>query len=94
MKFWDFFLSAESGESFPKVLLLMLIGLAVALLLTFLEHRLRAKWVFLSLHAVLITAVAFLFMTLGSGLSEMIVFLLLYLLIRLIFVCFEGRDKT
>jgi hypothetical protein len=94
MKFWDFFLSAESGENFPKVLLLMLIGLAVALLLTFLEHRLRAKWVFLALHAVLLAAAAFLFMTLGAGLSEMLVFLLLYLLIRLGFVFLEGRGKA
>ena len=94
MKFWDFFLTAESGENFPKVLLLMLIGLALAVLLTFLEHRLRAKWVFLALHAVLLTAVAFLFMTLGAGLSEMLVFLLLYLLIRLGFVFLEGRGKA
>lgn len=94
MKFWDFFLTAESGENFPKVLLLMLIGLALAVLLTFLEHRLRAKWVFLALHAVLLTAAAFLFMTLGAGLSEMLVFLLLYLLIRLGFVFLEGRGKV
>ena len=93
MKFWDFFLAAESGENFPKVLLLMLIGLALAVLLTFLEHRLRAKWVFLALHAVLLSA-AFLFMTLGAGLSEMLVFLLLYLLIRLGFVFLEGRGKA
>ena len=94
MKFWDFFLTAESGENFPKVLLLMLIGLALAVLLTFLEHRLRVKWVVLALHAVLLTAAAFLFMTLGAGLSEMLVFLLLYLLIRLGFVFLEGRGKA
>lgn len=94
MNFWDFLLTADSGENFPKVLLFMLVCLAVAVLLTFLEHRLRTKWVFVALHAVLITASAFLFMTLGAGLSEILVFLLLYLLVRLCFVFFEGRGKV
>lgn len=94
MNFWDFLLTADSGENFPKVLLFMLVCLAVAVLLTFLEHRLRTKWVFVALHAVLITVSAFLFMTLGAGLSEMLVFLLFYLLVRLCFVFFEGRGKV
>lgn len=94
MKFWDFFLAADSGENFPKVLIFMLIGLAMAMLLTFLEHRLSAKWVFVAIHAVLLTAACFVFMTLGAGLSEMLVFLLLDLLVRLCFVFLEGRGKV
>ena len=94
MKIWDFLLTADSGENFPKVLLFMLIFLAAAVLLTFLEHRLRAKWVWIALNAVLLTAASALFLVLGAGLSELLLFLLLFLLVRLVFVYFEGRGKV
>jgi predicted membrane protein len=94
MKFWDFLLTADSGENFPKVLLFMLIFLAAAVLLTFLEHRLRAKWVWIVLNAILLTAASALFLVLGAGLSELLLFLLLFLLIRLGFVYIEGRGKV
>lgn len=94
MKFWDFLLTADSGENFPKVLLFMLIFLAVAVLLTFLEHRLRAKWVWIALNAILLTAASALFLVLGAGLSELLLFLLVFLLIRLGFVYIEGRGKA
>jgi predicted membrane protein len=94
MKFWDFLLTADSGENFPKVLLFMLIFLAAAVLLTFLEHRLRAKWVWIALNAILLTAASALFLVLGAGLSELLLFLLLFLLIRLGFVYIEGRGKA
>jgi hypothetical protein len=94
MKFWDFLLTADSGENFPKVLLFMLIFLAAAVLLTFLEHRLRAKWVWIVLNAILLTVASALFLVLGAGLSELLLFLLLFLLIRLGFVYIEGRGKA
>ena len=94
MKFWEFLLTTDSGDNFPKVLLFMLIFLAVAVLLTFLEHRLRLKWVWIALEAILITAASVVFMALGAGLSEMLLFLLLFLLVRLSFVLFEGRGKA
>ncbi len=94
MNFWDFLLTADSGENFPKVLLSMLAFLAIAMLLTFLEHRFRMKWLWIALHAVLVTAASLVLMMLGAGLSEILVFLLVFLLIRLLFVFFEGRDKV
>lgn len=94
MNIWDFLLTAESGENFPKVLLLMLIFLAAAVLLAFLEHRFRTKWVWIALDAILVTAASGVFMALGAGLSELLLFLLLFLLVRLCFVYIEGRGKA
>ena len=94
MNNWDFLLTADSGKNFPKVLIFMLIFLAVAVLLTFLEHRLRAKWVWIALEAILIVSASVVFMTLGAGLSELLLFLLLFLLSRLCFVLWEGRGKA
>ena len=94
MNNWDFLLTTDSSENFPKVLIFMLIFLAVAVLLTFLEHRLRAKWVWIALEAILIVSASVVFMTLGAGLSELLLFLLLFLLGRLCFVFWEGRGKA
>ena len=94
MGFWEFLFTADSGKNFPMVLLSMAVFLVITMFLSFLEHRFRMKWLWIALHAILVTVASLIFMALGAGLSEMLIFLLVFLLIRLWFVFFEGRDKV
>ena len=94
MNQWDFLFGADSAEKFPTVLLMMMIFSVIFAVLTFLEHRVVGKWIWLAANAVLTTVAAAVFLALGAGLSEMLLYLLICLLIRLCFVFWEGRGKA
>ncbi len=95
----ELFMTAESGsgDKFPIVLLLMAAGTAVAAVLALLEHKIAKKglvWLLLGLNALVLTGLVFAQMALGAGLSEVLLLLLVYLLVRLIFIMTERRSRA
>ncbi len=93
---WSLLMTAESGsgEKFPIVLLVMLLGTAVAFLFAYCERKCDILWLWIVLNALLVSVTVVLLMMLGSGLSELLLTLLFYLLVRVAFVAAEGRDKA
>ncbi len=72
--------------------LLFLACAAVSALFAFLEYKTRVKTLFtvLSALAMAVSFVAFLFA--GATLADLLLYLLAIVLVRLIFVMFEGRE--
>ncbi len=85
-----------SGENFSIVLLLIAVGAAVAAVLALLERKSVKKrfvWLLLVANALLLTGLVFGLMALGAGLSEVLLLLLIYLLVRLVFIMTERRGE-
>ncbi len=94
VEFWDFFLTAESGENLSKVVFIMAAGLLLTALFTFLEYRMKKSLLFIAANAVVTVAVAVCLLIFGAGLSEFLLWLLGFLFIRLCFTLRERGNET
>ena len=94
MNQWEFLLATDSAANFPKVLVFMILFLAGAVILGFLEYKLRRKWIWITANALLCAFAVVVFLISGAGLSEVLLYLLAFLFVRLCFVMWEGRNKT
>ncbi len=94
-EFLDFFLAAQSGDAFLKVLIAIAAGLLLAVLFTFSEYRAKTvAWLFVMANAFLAAVLAAVLLVLGAGLSELLLGLLGLLLVRVLFIFAKERDKT
>ncbi len=91
-EFWDFFLDFESGDQTFKVLITMMAGLLAVLLLTLLEEKSKRGGLFLMGNSLTAAAVTGLLLLFGAGLSELLVWLLLFLLVRILRMMWERRE--
>ena len=74
--------------------LVFLICVAVSALLTILENKTRKKWLFAILGAVSVAASFVVFLVLGAVLSDLLLYLLIVVCMRLVPMMAEGRGEA
>ncbi len=67
--------------------------LAVSLVLCFLEHKTRAKWLFVVLGAISIAAAFLAFLYFGASLADLLLYLLVIVFVRLLIIALERRAE-
>ena len=90
---WTFFFASDGTLGIAATLAVALGFAALGALIAFFEHRLGGGWLWLAAQALVTAAAVTVMLWIGTGLAEVLLYLLLLLLVRLCFAFHEGREK-